>query len=274
MKTISVLMSVYKEDNPIFFNLALTSIWDDQTLKPNQIVLVLDGKLTDKLNEVIKNWIYKLDNKLLLVKNRDNIGLTKSLNKGIPYCKSEYIARMDSDDISDSKRFMLQVEFLNMNKNIDVLGGSILEFNDNNKSFKRIFPRNQKEILKKIAIASPFSHPTVMFRRKVFLDGNRYDEKHITSQDISFWFHLLNKGYQLANLKEVVLKYRITSETAKRRSSKKAFGEFQIYFKGIIQLFGLNIKLIYPLTRLTFRLLPIFLIKLIYNSKLRTLLNS
>ena len=274
MSTLSVLMSVYKNDNPFFLNQALTSIWDNQILKPNQLVLVLDGKLSDRLNEVIDNWVFKLGNNLLIVKNRDNIGLTKSLNKGIPHCNSEYIARMDADDISDSKRFMLQVEFLNMNKNIDVVGGSILEFNHNNKKFKRIFPRNQKEILKKIAIASPFSHPTVMFRRKVFLDGNRYDEKHITSQDISFWFHLLKKGYQLANLEEVVLHYRITSETAKRRSSKKAFGEFKIYFKGIIQLFGLSIKVIYPFTRLIFRLLPIFLIKHIYNSKLRTLLNS
>jgi glycosyltransferase involved in cell wall biosynthesis len=274
MSTLSVLMSVYIKDNPLFLNQALISIWDNQILKPNQLVLVLDGKLSDGLNEVIDNWIHKLENNLIIIKNRDNIGLTKSLNKAIPYCNSEYIARMDADDISDSKRFMLQVEFLNMNKNIDVLGGAILEFNHNNKRFKRIFPRNQKEILKKIAIASPFSHPTVIFRRKVFLDGNRYDEKHITSQDISFWFHLLNKGYKLANLEEVVLKYRITSETAKRRSFKKAFGEFQIYFKGIIQLFGLSIKLIYPLMRLIFRLLPIFLIKHIYNSKLRTLLNS
>ena len=173
MSTLSVLMSVYKNDNPFFLNQALTSIWDDQILKPNQLVLVLDGKLPNRLNEVIDNWILKLENNLLIVKNLDNIGLTKSLNKGIPHCNSEYIARMDADDISVSKRFMLQVEFLNKNKNIDVVGGSILEFNHNNKRFKRIFPRNQKEILKKIAIASPFSHPTVMFRRKVFLDGNK-----------------------------------------------------------------------------------------------------
>lgn len=275
MKTISVLMSVYKEDNPIFFNLALTSIWDNQTLKPNQIVLVLDGKLTDKLNEVIKNWIYKLDNKLLLVKNRDNIGLTKSLNKGIPYCKSEYIARMDSDDISISERFELQINFLEKNKDVDVLGGSIQEINTENKELSiRTFPKSNSSVLKQIPISSPLNHPSVMFRRKVFDEGNFYNEKYITSQDIDFWFTLLSKGYKISNIDRIVTLFRLNNNMAKRRSYKKGFNEFRIYFNGIILLYGFNYRLIYPFLRLFTRLLPSSIIKLIYFGNFRKILNN
>ena len=273
MSSISVLISVYKKDNPNFLNDALISIWDLQTFKPKELILIIDGKLTVELELVVENWKEKLKDRLIIIKNSKNIGLTKSLNKGIKLCSGDYIARMDADDLSSPDRFKLQIKFLESHKEIDVLGGAILEFDEKGNHFIKSFPLDMKTILKTIPKSSPLAHPSVMFRRIVFDDGNRYNEKYITSQDIAFWFHLIKNGYQISNLKEVVLNFRLTSETLKRRSIDKAFNELKIYFVGVYSLFGLTLNLIFNFLRFIFRLFPLFLIKIIYGSSFRKKFN-
>ncbi len=112
---ISVLMSVYKSEKPTYLDRSLQSVWDDQTLKPDEIILVQDGPLSEELLQVIDKWQAKLCEVLVLIRNEVNIGLTKSLNKGIRVAKGEYIARMDSDDISLPNRFVMQEKFLDEN---------------------------------------------------------------------------------------------------------------------------------------------------------------
>ena len=111
---ISVLMSVYKSEKPICIDRALRSVWDDQTMKPEEIILVQDGPLGKELMEVINLWKAKLGEHLVTLQNKANLGLTKSLNKGLVYAKGELIARMDSDDISHPMRFERQIKFLLM----------------------------------------------------------------------------------------------------------------------------------------------------------------
>ena len=243
----------------------------------NQIILIIDGQISSKLLEVINTW-YDLNKHSILIvieKNSSNIGLTKSLNKAIKLCSCDYIARMDSDDISIPERFELQINFLENNKDIDVLGGSIQEINTENKELGiRTFPKSNKSVLKQIPISSPLNHPSVMFRRKVFDEGNFYNEKYITSQDIDFWFTLLSKKYKISNIDRIVILFRLNNNMAKRRSYKKGFNEFRIYFNGIILLYGLNYRLIYPFLRLFTRLLPSPIIKLIYYGNYRKILNN
>jgi glycosyltransferase involved in cell wall biosynthesis len=103
--SLSVLMSVYYKENPEYLQQALESIWDAQTLKPDEIVLVEDGPLTTELYSILTNWKNKLDKILKRVPLEKNEGLTKALNMGIEHCSGEFIARMDSDDISCPNRF-------------------------------------------------------------------------------------------------------------------------------------------------------------------------
>ena len=275
--SLGVVISVYKNDDPIHLIQSLESISIKQTRKPNQIILIIDGQISNKLLEVINTW-YDLNKHSILIvieKNSTNIGLTKSLNKAIKLCSSDYIARMDSDDISISERFELQINFLEKNKDIDVLGGSIQEINTENKELSiRTFPKSNSSVLKQIPISSPLNHPSVMFRRKVFDEGNFYNEKYITSQDIDFWFTLLSKGYKISNIDRIVTLFRLNNNMAKRRSYKKGFNEFRIYFNGIILLYGFNYRLIYPFLRLFTRLMPSSIIKLIYFGNFRKILNN
>ena len=275
MSNISVLMSVYKNDNPCHFEEALLSIWDNQILKPFEIVLIQDGAVSKSLNEIIFSWKKKLNSSLVLIVNNSNIGLTKSLNKGIKLCNGDFIARMDSDDISSTNRFQIQSEFLKNNPKIDLVGSFLQEFNKfGNLSLIRKYPIDNSEFKKIIHRSSPMCHASVMFRRNIFDDGCLYNEKYKTSQDIALWFELLSKGYTFANINKVLYHARLDDYFYKRRSYKKALNEFEIYWNGIIKVFGYSTKLIFPIFRLIVRLLPSPITKVIYFSNLRKFLNS
>lgn len=116
-------MSVYKKEKADYLNLALKSVWDDQELKPNEIVLIQDGPLGEDLLVVIKDWKKKLGGALKVHVNQENIGLTKSLNIGIGLISNDLIARMDSDDISLPCRFRVQHDFLLSHPGVDIMGG-------------------------------------------------------------------------------------------------------------------------------------------------------
>ena len=271
MATISVLMSVYHSEKAEYLNRSLQSVWDDQSLKPNQIVLIEDGPLGTELHKVIDEWKERLQDVFCIVTNEKNIGLTKSLNKGIQYITSELIARADSDDISMPTRFALQEKFLAEHPDVDILGGAMQEFNEDNDCLNvRRYPSTHEQARKYIMKASPLAHPSVMMRKKIFDEGLRYNEEYRTSQDVALWFDALNAGYHIANLDDIILHFRQNSSVFKRRGRAKAWNEFKIYIKGIYRKKGLfTFYYVYPLSRLLFRLMPARLIELVYKSNMR-----
>ena len=113
-----------------------------------------------------------------------------------------------------------------------------------------------------------------MFRKKIFDEGNKYPEKYNTSQDVALWFQLLKQGYNMANLEDILLYYRISDDFYNRRSKAKAINEFKIYWTGIINLYGFTWKLIYPILRLGFRFSPKFIVQKIYTGRMRKNLNK
>lgn len=274
---ISVLISVYKSERAEYLNDAIKSIWTQQTIKPNEIILIKDGPLTPELHNIINYWAETLGDKLVIITNHVNLGLTKSLNKGIDIAKHEFIARMDSDDISHPDRLKKQIEYLTKNPNISVVGGSIQEFNQYNTCIGvRNYPSTHDDVIKYICKASPLAHPAVMIRKAVFDQGIRYNENYRTSQDIQLWFDIINKGYKIANIHDIVLYFRHDEGVFKRRNKSKANNEFRIYMKGIYSMYGiLSWRYIFPIIRYIFRLAPTYIIKKGYNSKLRkNLLNN
>lgn len=269
--SISVTMSVYKTEEPIYFEEALKSIWDDQTRKPDQIVLVEDGPLTDGLSAVINQWKEKLGEVFCVCKNETNLGLTKSLNVALKHVTSDLVARMDSDDRSDAKRFERQEAFFESHPDVDIVGGALQEFDEEHECLNiRSYPPTHEEALKYIMKASPLAHPAVMMRMKMFHEGLKYDERYRMSQDIQLWFDAIMKGYHIGNIPEVVLYFRRAGDVFKRRSRVKAKNEFKIYMNGIYRMHGLfTIAYRYPIARYIFRNLPTPIVKWIYGSKLR-----
>lgn len=273
--TISVLLSVYKNEKPESLSRALSSIWDDQTLKPSQIVLVEDGPIPAELESIVDGLQLRVNASgvatVTVVKLPVNGGLTKALNQGLKYATGVLIARMDSDDIADPKRFERQVAYLEEHPEVDIVGGSLQEFDRENECLNiRHYPLTHEEACRYIVKACPLAHPAVMMRRRIFDEGLWYDERYRMSQDIKLWFDAIMAGYRIGNIPEVVLYFRREGDVFRRRSRAKAWNEFKIYMNGIYRMKGLlTPAYIYPIARYCFRLLPPAVVKWIYGSKLR-----
>lgn len=269
--SISVLMSVYKNERPEYLDKSINSIWTDQTLQPTEIILIEDGPLSDELEQTINRWKKLIGNKLIIHKNETNLGLTKSLNIGLQIASSDFIARMDSDDISDPKRFERQTKYLETHPDVAIVGGAMQEFNSSNPKLNvRHYPRNNEEVMHTIYKASPLAHPTVMMRSEIFRNGLKYDERYRTSQDIALWFDAICAGYKIGNIDDITLYFRRDDEMFRRRSRAKAWNEFRIYMNGVRRVYGLfSLKYVFPISRLIFRLMPLSVVKFIYGSKIR-----
>lgn len=269
--SISVLMSVYKNEHPQYLDRSIKSIWTDQTIKPSEIILIEDGPLPDELEHTINRWKELIGNKLIIHKNVKNLGLTKSLNIGLQIASSDFIARMDSDDISDPKRFERQTKYLETHPDVAIVGGAMQEFNSSNPKLNvRHYPRNNEEVMHTIYKASPLAHPTVMMRSEIFRNGLKYDERYRTSQDIALWFDAICAGYKIGNIDDITLYFRRDDEMFRRRSRAKAWNEFRIYMNGVRRVYGLfSLKYVFPISRLIFRLMPLSVVKFIYGSKIR-----
>lgn len=275
MTTISVLMSVYKSEKGPLLERALQSVWDDQTRKPDQIVLVVDGPVPEELELIVDSLQLTVNASgtatMTVVKLPVNGGLTKALNVGLQHVTSDLVARMDSDDIAAPNRLELQERFLEEHPEIDIVGGSMQEFDDEHECLNvRHYPQTHEEACKYIVKACPLAHPSVMMRKRMFDEGLKYDERYRMSQDIKLWYDAILAGYKMANLPDVCLYFRQQGDVFRRRSRVKAWNEFKIYMNGIYRMHGLfTLAYRYPIARYIFRNLPPSMVKRIYESGMR-----
>lgn len=263
---ICVIMSVYRSDDPKMLKSSIESILN-QTVKCDLFVYQ-DGNISTELSSVLHEYID--ENSLTLFINDINKGLAVGLNYMINNAIKQgykYIARMDSDDISRPIRIEKQVNFLENNKHIDVLGTSCREFGASFALDEKHLPKTHKELLNFSITRCPFIHPSVMFRSSVFEKEFRYPENTVLTEDMALWFLLLNNGFRFANLNEILLDYRLNENTINRRKGfKKAMSEINIRTKNMISLKQVNIKNISLIgARIVFHLMPSSLVKLAYK---------
>ena len=268
---ISVIIATYKGEKAEYLDRALRSIWDDQKRKPDEIVLVEDGPLTTGLCSVVDAWKEILESRLVVIEKPVNQGLAAALNDAIEVAHGDLIARMDSDDISLPDRFMLQEQYMDEHPEVDILGGSIREFNDEGTlSAVQRYPATMQEVLRTMYKASPLAHPTVMYRSSFFKAGYRYSSKYHICEDVTMWYDAAAGGRVINSLQDVLLEFRRNPSVMQRRSREKAWSEFLAYNDGISRLYGkFSYKYIYSFMRMCFRLMPASLVSLIYDSKLR-----
>lgn len=221
MERFSVLMSVYYKENPIFFDLALSSNLETPTLRPSELVLICDGELTPALEAVLSKYQDKYPD-ILHVFRKESGGLGKALNFGLTKCQYDLIARSDSDDVCVKDRFQLQVNYMETHTDIAVVGGSIQEFKEDPKTpFRRKDnPTTPEAAYKKAKISNPLNHMTVMFRRDVILSlGSYRDVPYL--EDYDLWIRLLIAGYKVSNIGEILVFARVGNGMAARRSNIK-----------------------------------------------------
>lgn len=274
MSNFTVLMSVYYKDNPIYFRQSLESVMN-QTVRPNEIVLIKDGPLTSELDYVInefQNLYSSIFNIVTLDKNK---GLGKALSIGILKCTNELIARMDSDDICLFNRFEIQLNFLNKNLNVDLVGSNVEEFNNIPGDLKRfrIMPESGDKLKKYSKFRNPLNHPSVMFRKSKVIQAGNYDDDILYFEDYSLFIRMLKNGSKFYNIQSSLLNFRVGTgiDTIKRRSGLNYLNEEWKFSLLSLKIGHINFIewLFYIITKLPFRLLPSRVVLFVYNKFLR-----
>lgn len=211
---VSVIMSVRNGERYVTY--AIESILK-QTFTDFEFIIIDDASL-DKTKSIVNK--YKDPRIRLLINNRKR-GLTGSLNKALKIAKGKYIARMDYDDIARKDRFKKQVEFLENNQNIGVLGSFVMLIDENNH-LKRImkFPVRHKAIIRDLMMFNPIRHSTVIFRKNLIIEYGFYDDKLDGAEDYDLWLRLA-KYTQLANLNLPLLKYRVHKGSVSEKEEQK-----------------------------------------------------
>lgn len=266
----SVLMSVYYKEKASYLDDALNSIFS-QTLKPNEVVLVEDGPLNDDLYKVIDK--YKKKYKYFkTVRLKKNMGLGNALNEGLKHCSYEYVARMDTDDISMPDRFEKQIRYLEKHPEVDLIGSNIAEYDEDmiNITGYRIVPESNDEIKEFMKKRNPFNHMSVIYKKgKVFEAGNYLDMPYF--EDYYLWSRMAVNNCAFYNIQENLIQVRGGTNMIKRRGGKKYLScikrmEYELLELKIIKKREYYINL---LVRSICALIPNRIRKLIYKKVLR-----
>lgn len=207
---ISVIMSIYNEPIDWLRN-SIDSILN-QSFSDFEFIIVNDNPKNVFNKQLLESYITE-DNRILVICNKKNLGLTKSLNNALKIAKGKYIARMDADDISLIGRFDKQVGFLDKNKDFVGCGSQAVMINESGKKIKLIkVPEKHESILKDLIVNNPVLHPALMFRNYVILNNNLYyNEQLLYAQDYDFVIRLLNHG-KIKNLNKKLLLYRVSKQ--------------------------------------------------------------
>lgn len=219
----SVLMSVYKNDSPEYLNLALKSIYEEQTRKPDEIVVVFDGPLNDELHSVLDDFKTGKEDVVKYYPQEINRGLGEALRVGSELCTGDYILRMDSDDISDSHRFEKQIAYVEAHPEIDVLGTDIAEFNespDENNKRVRSCPEKHEDIVIMGKKRNPMNHVTVCIKKSALEKSGGY-KSLLLLEDYYLWVRMIVAGFRLANISESLVYVRVGNGFDSKRSSRE-----------------------------------------------------
>lgn len=221
MENYSVLMTVYKYDSPEFFIKSVQSMLN-QTVRTNDFVLVCDGELTDELESAIKTVFEGHKEILNLIRLNQNVGLGQALHDGLPFCKNEWVARMDDDDIAHLERCEKELKFLEDHPGYSIVGSYVNEFDDDPlKPIRvKVVPLSEEQILKYSKRRNPFNHSTVMIRKSDILSVGNYSTMR-TNQDVDTWIRVLNGGFKGANINQPLVDFRFDNNTYERRKKWK-----------------------------------------------------
>ena len=216
----SVAMCVYHKDDPTFFKRAVDSVVN-QTCSPSEIVIVVDGPVPEKLNELIEGYaqnpIFKI------IRLEQNMGHGIARRSSLEHSSNEIVALMDADDVCVADRFEKQLCYF-QDGTVDIVGGDIAEFigkEDNIVAYRSV-PKSDKEIKQYIQKRCPFNQVTVMFRKEIYEKAGGYLDWYC-DEDYYLWLRMMQQGAVFANTGEVLVRVRVGEEMYRRRGGWNYF---------------------------------------------------
>ncbi|MDO0824921.1 glycosyltransferase [Desulfosporosinus nitroreducens] len=225
---VSVVMSVYNAEK--YLRQAVDSILN-QTFEDFELIMI-DDDSSDCSADILQEYKDQ-DERVILLKNENNLGLTKSLNRGLAIAKGEYIARMDADDISAPERFTKQVDYLDQHPDYSFVSCIGCYINENgNREQLRLFPEANEEIYAMMPKVDAVMHPGVMFRKDDIEKIGNYCEDFRVVQDYDLWFRGMAAGYKFYNIQEPLVLFRRNESYNTRKSKAYRMIDFAVRKKG------------------------------------------
>ena len=219
----SVCMATYKNDDPENLRTAINSIYTHQTVKPVEVILVVDGPIPDSLRSIISEMTEQID-VLKVIYLEQNMGHAVARQTGVEAASTPLIALMDADDISLPDRFEKQLEIFKQYPEVSVVGGLIHEFvgEPSNVLGIRRCPQEDQEIKTYLKSRCPMNQMTVMFRKMDIMSVGGYQDWYC-EEDYYLWIRLTLAGYRFFNLQENLVNARVDERTYQRRGGYRYF---------------------------------------------------
>ncbi len=216
----SVSMCVYGKDNPEWFETAVESVLS-QSVKPSEVVLVVDGPVPSKLDTVIRR--YEKNSVFNIIRFSENQGHGNARRAGLEACTNEIVALMDADDICVPERFEQQLKILS-NNNVDIVGGNISEFistTENVVAYRNV-PLTDYEIKQYMKKRCPFNQMTVMFKKSSVQNAGGYIDWYC-DEDYYLWLRMAQNGCKMMNTGTILVNARVGEDMYSRRGGNKYF---------------------------------------------------
>lgn len=212
----SLLLPTYHADDPDHLRRAFASAVDEQTVKPDEVVLVRDGVVPPRLQTTIDALVDGSPVPVNVVELAHNVGLGHALDAGLAACRHEVVARMDADDVSLPDRFAVQIPLIA--EGFDLVGCGLLEFHDDEQDVvgRRTPPIGEDEIRRWSRFHDPFNHPTVVYRRSVVQAVGGYEDLPLM-EDYWLFARMIGSGARVANVAEPLVMYRVGAGAYARR---------------------------------------------------------
>ena len=269
--TCSVVIAVYRNDQPDWFYQSIESILN-QTIPSNDIIIVVDGPIPPPLEQVID--IYdRLYSEITVKKLAENQGAGPARNVGIKLAKNHLIAIQDADDISAPERFALELAEFNKNSRLALVGGQLAEFeNDNPKnvvSYRHV-PLTYPEIREFARRRMPVNNPTVMFKKTIIRKNGYYGNSN-RSEDYFLIAKLIKNNHLILNVPEIAVLYRTNISAFERRKTLKHLIQFISTRQKLCSLGISNVTdfLIPCAAQLVITVSPKIMVRTIYRKALR-----
>ncbi len=210
----SLLMPVYDGDRPEYIGRALRSAVDDQTVRPDQVVIVRDGPVRDEITRCLDQFRRGSLVPVTFVPLQRG-GLGPALDQGLAASWFDVVARMDADDVAMPHRFEVELPLI---QDADIVGAGLLEFvgDTDNIVGQRVPPTDPAQIQRYARMHDPFNHPTVVYRRRAVLDAGGYGDLPLM-EDYALFARMLAGGARAVNVAEPLVYYRVGPEAFKRR---------------------------------------------------------
>jgi glycosyltransferase involved in cell wall biosynthesis len=215
----TVLLSLYCKESPDYLNYCLQSIADN-TLRPDQVIIVYDGEVGEQLEAVVDKYTLRLP--IEVVRITKNIGLGNALNYGLSFSTNDVVIRMDTDDKCLSCRFEKQISYLEQHPQVVLLGSAVEEFDESMKYSQGIrFSESSHLKIKEYAKKrNPFNHMSVVFKKSVIEKVGGY-QHHYYMEDYNLWLRVIASGYLTYNSPEVLVYVRAGKSMIGRRKGIK-----------------------------------------------------